>query len=159
MQAAQENTFGLWGALMGQATFVVHAAGWLEGGLSFGYEKFLNDVESLQMLAELCTRPGATENDLALDALAEVAPGGHFFAAAHTMARYEQAFYPPLLSDLSNFGTWEANGAQTSGQRATALWQRVLADFQPPSHGAEAADRLAPFIAARTAAGGAPVLD
>lgn len=159
MQAAQENSFGLWGALMGQATFVVHAAGWLEGGLSFGYEKFLNDVETLQMIAELCAQPGATEDDLALDAIAEVAPGGHFFAAAHTMARYEQAFYAPLLSDLTNFGTWTDAGAQTSDQRATALWQRLLADFQPPAHSAEATDRLAPFIAARTAAGGAPILD
>lgn len=159
MQAAQETTHTLWGAMLSQATLVVHAAGWLEGGLSFGYEKFICDVEALQTLAEMCTRPGAAPDDLALDALAEVPPGGHFFAAAHTMARYDSAFYPPLVSDLSNFGQWTENGALRADQRATAIWQRLLADFQPPAHGADAAERLAPFIAARTAAGGAPVLD
>ena len=159
MQAAQETTHTLWGAMLGQATLVIHAAGWLEGGLSFGYEKFINDVEALQTLAEMCVRPGAAPEDMALDALAEVAPGGHFFAAAHTMARYDGAFYAPLVADLSNFGQWSENGAQSSDQRATAIWQKVLAGFVPPQHGAEAADRLAPFIAARTARGGAAPLD
>jgi trimethylamine--corrinoid protein Co-methyltransferase len=159
MQAAQETTHTLWGAMMAQATLVVHAAGWLEGGLSFGYEKFINDIEALQTLAEMCLRPGDTPDDFALDALAEVPPGGHFFATAHTMARYDAAFYPPLVADLSNHGQWTEAGALRSDQRATAIWQRVLADFRPPAHGAEAAARLAPFIAARTAAGGAPPLD
>jgi trimethylamine--corrinoid protein Co-methyltransferase len=159
MQAAQETTHTLWGALMAQATLVVHAAGWLEGGLSFGYEKFINDIEALQTLAEMCVRPGDTLEDFALDALAEVPPGGHFFATAHTMARYDAAFYPPLVADLSNHGQWTETGALRSDQRATAIWQRVLADFQPPAHGTEAQARLAPFIAARTAAGGAPPLD
>jgi trimethylamine--corrinoid protein Co-methyltransferase len=159
MQAAQETTMAIFGALAGHATFVVHAAGWLEGGLSFGYEKFIADVEVLQQVAEICTPTPATEDDLALDAIAEVPPGGHFFAVAHTMARYEQAFYPPLISDLTNFGSWSDNGALRSDQRATALWQRTLADFQPPPHGAEAADRLAPWIEARTVKGGAPTLD
>jgi trimethylamine--corrinoid protein Co-methyltransferase len=159
MQAAQETGNAHWGAMLAQATLVVHAAGWLEGGLSFGYEKFINDIEALQVLAEMCAPTGATEADLALDALAEVAPGGHFFAAAHTMDRYEGAFYAPLLADLSNHGTWTAAGAQPSDQRATAIWQRILAEAQPPATAAEAADHLAPFIARRTAEGGAPPLD
>jgi trimethylamine--corrinoid protein Co-methyltransferase len=75
------------------------------------------------------------------------------------MARYDAAFYPPLVADLSNHGQWTEAGALRSDQRATAIWQRTLADFRPPAHGAEAAARLAPFIAARTAAGGAPPLD
>jgi trimethylamine--corrinoid protein Co-methyltransferase len=159
MQAAQETTHTLWGAMLAQATLVVHAAGWLEGGLSFGYEKFINDIEALQTLAEMCVKPGDTLDDFALDALAEVPPGGHFFATAHTMARYDGAFYPPLVADLSNHGQWTEGGALRSDQRATAIWQRTLANFQPPAHGEQAADRLAPFIAARTAAGGAPPLD
>lgn len=157
MQAAQETTHTLWGAMLAQATLVVHAAGWLEGGLSFGYEKFICDIEALQTLAEMCQRPDPA--DMALDALADVPPGGHFFAAAHTMARYDSAFYAPLVSDLSNFGQWTEHGALRADQRATAIWQRILAEFQPPAHGAEAALRLAPFIAARSAAGGAPPLD
>lgn len=159
MQAAQETGNALWGAMLAQATLVVHAAGWLEGGLSFGYEKFINDVEALQVLAEMCAPTGASEADLALEALAEVQPGGHFFAAAHTMERYEGAFYAPLVADLSNFGTWSAAGAQPSDQRATAIWQRILAEAQPPAGADAAAERLAPFIARRTATGGAPPLD
>jgi trimethylamine--corrinoid protein Co-methyltransferase len=159
MQAAQETTHTLWGAMLSQATLVVHAAGWLEGGLTFGYEKFINDIEALQTLTEMCVPPGDTLDDFALDALAEVPPGGHFFATAHTMARYDGAFYAPLVADLSNHGQWSEAGAQRSDQRATAIWQRTLADFQAPAHGEQAADRLAPFIAARTAAGGAPPLE
>jgi trimethylamine---corrinoid protein Co-methyltransferase len=159
MQAAQETTHTLWGAMLAQATLVVHAAGWLEGGLSFGYEKFINDIEALQTLAEMCVKPGAAVEDFALDALAEVAPGGHFFAAAHTMARYDGAFYGPLVADLSNHGQWSEGGALRSDQRATAIWQRLLAEFQPPPHGEAARDRLAAFVADRIASGGAPPLD
>jgi trimethylamine---corrinoid protein Co-methyltransferase len=159
MQAAQETLHTLWGAMMAHCTLVVHAAGWLEGGLSFGYEKFVGDIEALQTLAEMCVRPGAAPADFALDALAEVPPGGHFFAAKHTMERYDGAFYAPLVADLSNFGQWSEAGSLRSDQRATAIWQKVLADFQPPAHGAEAGSRLAQFIADRTAAGGAAVLD
>jgi trimethylamine--corrinoid protein Co-methyltransferase len=155
MQAAQETTMALWGALMANATLTIHAAGWLEGGLTFGYEKFINDIEALQTVAELCTRPEADAAALAFDALAEVEPGGHFFAAAHTMTRYDSAFYQPLLADLSNFGTWTEAGAQDSAARATRIWQEVLARFVPPPGGAEAADRLDPYIAVRIRAGGA----
>lgn len=159
MQGAQETDHALWGAMLAQATMVLHAAGWLEGGLTFGYEKFVNDIETLQVLAEMCRPTGVEEPDLALDALAEVAPGGHFFAAAHTMERYEGAFYAPLLADLTNHGTWEAAGAQGSDRRATAVWQHILAEARPPAGAAEAEERLAPFIARRTAEGGAPPLD
>ena len=159
MQAAQETTHTLWGAMMAQATLVVHAAGWLEAGLTFGYEKFINDIRALQTLSEMGIRPGDTLGDVALDTLAEVPPGGHFFATAHTMARYDAAFYPPLVADLSDHGQWTEGGALRSDQRATAIWQRVLDNFQPPAHEAEAAARLAPFIARRTADGGAPPLD
>lgn len=159
MQAALENTMGLWGALMGGANMVVHSAGWLEGGLSFGYEKFINDVEALQMLAELCERPEADDSALAFEALAEVPPGGHFFAAEHTMQRYATAFYSPLVADLRNFGSWTEAGAQTSTERATAVWQQTLAAFTPPAGGAEAEARLAPYIEAATRAGGSPPVD
>lgn len=154
MQAAQETTMALWGALMANATLTIHSAGWLEGGLTFGYEKFINDVEALQTIAEMCRRPGTTDDDFALDALAEVPPGGHFFAAAHTMTRYDTAFYPPLVADRTNFGTWTEGGAQTSAQRATRIWQDVLDRHAPPPHSPDAADRLAPFIDAGTRAGG-----
>lgn len=150
---------GLWANLMANATLTIHAAGWLEGGLSFGYEKFINDVEALQTIAELCRPLESAPADLAWEALADVAPGGHFFATPHTMARFDRAFYAPLVADLSNFGAWEAAGAQTSTERATAIWQQVLAEFRPPEGGAERGDRLAGFIARREAEGGAPPRD
>jgi trimethylamine--corrinoid protein Co-methyltransferase len=159
MQAATENGMGLWGGLMANATMNIHAAGWLEGGLSFGYEKFINDVEALQTIAELCVKPSGAEAEIGFDAIAEVAPSGHFFAAAHTMERYSTAFYAPLVADLANFGTWEAAGAQTSAERATAIWKADLRDFEAPEGGAEAEARLAEYIAQKTAEGGAPPLE
>jgi trimethylamine--corrinoid protein Co-methyltransferase len=159
MQAAGENHMGLWANLMANATFVVHSAGWLEGGLTFGYEKFINDIEALQTIAELCAPLVSAPDDLAWEALADVAPGGHFFATPHTMERFDRAFYAPLVADLSNNGTWAAAGGQTSTERATAIWQRVLAEFRAPEGGEERGDRIARFIADRTAAGGAPPLD
>ncbi|MEP4432699.1 MAG: trimethylamine methyltransferase family protein, partial [Hyphomicrobiales bacterium] len=159
MQAANETNMALWGGLMANATVLVHAAGWLEGGLTFGYEKFINDIEAVQTLAEMNEMPGATKADIGFEALKDVEPGGHFFATQHTMDRYEEAFYAPLVADLSNFGTWEAAGAQRSDQRATAMWKQVLNDFKAPASSEGAAERLASFIERRIGEGGAPVLD
>ena len=159
VQGATENISALWGGLAAQATMMVHAAGWLEGGLTFGYEKFVTDVEALQIIAELCTRPPATDDDLAFDAIAQVAPGGHFFAADHTMSRYASAFHAPLVADLSNHGTWSAKGALTATERATDVWQQMLADHAPPASAAPVAERLARYVEAGIARGGAAPLD
>jgi trimethylamine---corrinoid protein Co-methyltransferase len=158
-QGAIENTMGLWGAMQSNATMVVHSAGWLEGGLSFGYEKFITDLEALQTIAELCAPTPADKAAIGMDALTEVEPGGHFFAAKHTMERYDTAFYEPLVSDLSNFGAWTEAGSKTSTQRATAIWQGVLGDYQPPAGSADIAERLAPRIEALEKLGGARPLD
>jgi trimethylamine--corrinoid protein Co-methyltransferase len=155
-QGATENLMGLWGAMLSGTTLCIHAAGWLEGGLTFGYEKFVTDMEAVETLAELCL---PIEADAALDALAEVAPGGHFFAAAHTMARYAGAFRAPLVADLTNHGTWVEHGALTAEERATAQWRRRLAETPRPAQSAAAAERLAPWIEAQTRAGGAPPVD
>lgn len=154
-QGAMETTMALWGAVLAQATVVIHSAGWLEGGLTFGFEKFILDVEALQTLAELCRAPPADDAALAYEAIAEVPPGGHFFATAHTMERYRDAFYPPLVADLSNHGNWVAAGSQSADQRATKIWQEVLERFAPPRGAEAAAAALARYIADRSAAGGA----
>jgi trimethylamine--corrinoid protein Co-methyltransferase len=139
-----------------QATLVtVHAAGWLEGGLTLGYEKFIADIEALQTLAELCHPAPADTAALGFDAIAEVPPGGHFFSTAHTMDRYQTAFYRPLVADLSNHGTWTEAGAQTADQRATAIWKATLAGFTQPAACAGMAERLDPFVRRRIAEGGA----
>ena len=159
MQGATENTMGLWGGLMANATMLVHSAGWLEGGLTFGYEKFINDVEALQTIAELCPAHAPDPADTAWSALSEVAPGSHFFAAEHTMERYDHAFYQPLVSDLSNVGQWAENGEKTSTQRATDLWQQTLAAYVAPAHAGDADERTAAFVEKRTREGGAAPLD
>ena len=154
-QAANETQFGLWGCLMSGATVVIHAAGWLEGGLTVSYEKLITDMEVLQMVAELCTQAQAGDAEIGLDALAEVQPGGHFFAAGQTMARYQTEFYEPLVADWSNFGTWEENGARDATSRATDIWQRILAEDPGPKVDAERVAALTDYIAKRTAEGGA----
>lgn len=158
-QGAMETVNALWAAMLAQATVTVHAAGWLEGGLSFGYEKFILDVEALQTLAELCRPAAADTAALAYHAIAEVAPGGHFFGAQHTMERYQTAFYAPLVADLSNHGLWTENGAQRADQRATAIWQKTLANFTPPTACEGVAERLAPYVARQIGAGGMPPED
>ncbi|MGR3466410.1 MAG: trimethylamine methyltransferase family protein [Shimia sp.] len=155
VQAANENQFGLWGCLMAGATVVVHSAGWLEGGLTVGYEKLITDLEVLQMVAEMCAATDDTDDAIGFDALAEVAPSGHFFAASQTMERYATEFYQPFLHDFSNHGTWTERGARDATTRATDIWQEVLTRPGPPvDH--RALGRLKDYIARRTEAGGAP---
>ncbi len=81
-------------------------------------------------------------------------PGGHFFAAQHTMERYQTAFYAPLVADLSNYGRWTENGALRADQRATAIWQKTLADFTTPAACVGAAERLAPYVRKQIENGG-----
>jgi len=154
-QAANETQFGLWGNLLSGATVVIHAAGWLEGGLSVSYEKLITDVEVLQMAAELCTPTSAADPELALDALRDVSPGGHFFACAHTMDRYKTQFYEPLVADWSNYGRWQERGALTATERATGIWQAILEKDARPDHDAARIEALHAFIEKRTAEGGA----
>lgn len=154
-QAAQETTMGLWGATLGGATLTVHAAGWLEGGLTFGYEQFIIDMEAVQTLAELARPAPADAAALGFDAIADVPPSGHFFSTEHTMARYQSAFYRPLLADLSNHGNWVAAGSKTAEERATAIWKQKLETSTPPPACAGVEDRLTDFVRQHSAAGGA----
>lgn len=158
-QGATETVNALWGALMGNVTWTIHAAGWLEGGLSFGYEKFINDIEALQVIAELCATSVADDEEIGFDAIADVAPAGHFFETPHTMSRYKDAFYRPLVAETTNFGSWEEAGSKSSEQRATVVWQRTLANYQQPDSGKVIEDRLANYVTKATEAGGAPPMD
>lgn len=156
MQAATENNMALWAQLQANATLTVHAAGWLEGGLTFGYEKFINDVEALQTVAELCSQTPEDEDSLGWSALCDVEPGGHFFATQHTMDRYRDAFYQPLVADLSNHGAWLDGGGQNATERAMTIWKQTLQEFIPPKDGEAAVDKIASFVERRKSAGGAP---
>jgi trimethylamine---corrinoid protein Co-methyltransferase len=157
-QAAYESQMSLWGALLGGCHFMLHAAGWLEGGLTASFEKFIIDVEMLQMFAELFQPVPASAEEIGIEAVAEVGPGGHFFAAAHTMQRYRDAFYTPLISDWRNYGAWSDGGAKTATERASAVWRDTLAAFHPPAMDPAVQEALTAFVQRRSAEGGAAPL-
>ena len=148
---------GLWGCLMAGSTVVIHAAGWLEGGLSVSYEKIVTDAEVLNMVAELCAGRAAGTDEIGFEnALSHVDPSGHFFAAPQTMERYNTEFYEPIVHDYANFGTWTERGALDTNTRATAVWKDILAQDARPQIDENRLEDLRSFIAKRTAAGGAP---
>ncbi len=155
-QSAYESQMSLWGALLGGCNFVLHAAGWLESGLTTSYEKFILDIEMLQMFAEVFQPVGAAPSDLALEAVAEVGAGGHFFGCAHTMERYRSAFYAPLVSDWRNSGQWEADGAKTATERATGIWQSTLERYVAPKRDPAVVEAIDAYVERRKAEGGAP---
>jgi trimethylamine---corrinoid protein Co-methyltransferase len=154
-QAAYETQMSLWGAVMGGANLIIHGAGWLEGGLSASYEKFIMDVEMLQMFAEMFQPVQFNPAELALEAVREVGPGGHFFGAQHTLERYETAFYAPLLSDWRNYGAWQADGARDATVRANRIWKETLAAFTPPAIDAGVVEALHACAAHQRELGGA----
>jgi trimethylamine--corrinoid protein Co-methyltransferase len=131
-QAAYESEMSLWGAILGHANLVYHAAGWLESGLTASFEKLIADAEMLQMMAEFLRPIEVNAGELALDSIAKVEPGGHHFGTAHTLARYETAFYAPMLSNRQNFETWQEAGSVDTARRANGIWKKLLADYQPP---------------------------
>lgn len=154
-QSIWETQMALWGALTGGANIVIHAAGWLEGGLSASYEKFILDIEQLQHMAELMQPVSFDAGELAMEAIREIGSGGHFFGAAHTMERYQTAFYAPFASDWSNFGQWQENGARTATERASDLWHLALAEFTAPDVDQALVEELDAFVAKRVEEGGA----
>ncbi|HEX7200666.1 MAG TPA: trimethylamine methyltransferase family protein, partial [Dongiaceae bacterium] len=131
-QAAYESEMSVWGAVMGHANMIMHGAGWMEGGLVASFEKMILDAEILQGMGEFMQPIVVDDDTLALDAITEVGPGGHFFGVGHTLERYETAFYAPILSDWRNFESWREAGALTADQRANAIWKQLLVDYQQP---------------------------
>lgn len=155
-QAAYESVFSLWGAITGGANFILHAAGWLEGGLRCSYEKTILDIDLLQMVAEFLTPLDLSEDALAVEAIREVGPGGHFFGTPHTQSRYKTAFYSPILSDWRNFETWAEAGSPTAIERANRIWKERLAAYERPAMDPAIREELDAFVDKRIAEGGAP---
>lgn len=154
-QAGYETMTNTYGAFLGGANWIMHSAGWQEGGLTANYEKFILDIEMCQMLAEVCQPVVVNDDELALDAITEVGPGGHFFGVGHTLERFETAFYPPVVFSRKNFEQWTEDGSLRSDERATHVWQKVLADFEPPPLDDGVRAGMADFVARRSAEGGA----
>ena len=154
-QAAYESEMSLWSAVMGHADLVMHGAGWLEGGLCASFEKFVLDVELLQLMTEFMRPLEVDEASLGLEAIRDVGPGGHFFGTAHTLERYETAFYDPVLSDWRNFESWEEAGSTSATQRAHRLYKTVLEAYEPPPLDPAVAEELGAFVERRRREGGA----
>lgn len=153
-QSAYETVFSLWGAIMGGGNFIKHAAGWMEGGLSCSYEKLILDIDLLQMVAEFLIPLTINDDTLALDAVREVGPGGHYFGAAHTRARYRDAFYAPIISDWRNFESWQEAGSPTAMDKANRLWKEVLAAYTAPALDPAISEELTSFVERRRGEGG-----
>ncbi len=155
-QAAWESAFSLWAAVSSRVNMVYHAAGWLEGGLCASYEKFVMDCETLQQMISYMKPVPVSEDDLAVEAIREVGPDGHFFGAQHTQDRYENAFYAPFLSDWSNFENWQERGSVDTPRRANGLWKKILAEFEAPPLDEAIREELQAFVERRKREGGAP---
>jgi len=151
-QAAYEATMSTWGAVMGHANLVMHAAGWMEGGLVASFEKFIVDIEICQMMSEFL-QPLVTDPD-AFEAISGVGPGGHFFGSPHTLERYETAFYAPIVSDWRNFETWEKAGSPSAVDHAHRRCQEALADYVEPGLEDGRRAELEDFVGRRKAEGG-----
>lgn len=148
-QSTYESAMSLWGAITGHANIIVHAAGWLEGGLTASFEKLIVDAEMLQMMAQFLHPIEVSEETIALDAIAEAGAGGHFFGVAHTMKRYETAFYQSTLSEQRNFETWEEAGSADTRTRANRIWKQLLEEYQQPPLDPAIDDELTTYVAQR----------
>ncbi len=154
-QAAYESQMSIWSSLLAGGHMLKHGLGWLEGGLCASFEKVVIDAEMLQMMSAFLEPPSIDSASLALEAMREVGPGGHYFGAAHTLERYDNAFYQPLLSDWRNFESWSEDGARDATQRAHGIWQMLLAEYVEPAMDPAVAEELEAFVARRKAEGGA----
>ena len=142
--------------MLGGVNVVKHGLGWLEGGLCASFEKVILDAELIQHLVS-CFEPVALDDAaFGLDAIRDVGPGGHFFGTAHTLERYETAFYAPMLSDWRNFETWREDGGRTATERANRIWKQLLEAYEPPPLDPAIDEELTAFVERRKAEGGAP---
>ena len=144
-------------AIYSGANLLMHAAGWVESGLCTSYEKFVLDCEIVQSMTHILEPVPINDDTLALDEIAEVGPGGHFFGTERTISTVETAFYPPLVSSTQNYGAWIEAGGKTAEQRATAVWQEALKTYQQPVLDPAIAEALDAFVARRKEQGGAPI--
>lgn len=153
-QAAYESVFSLWGAIMGGAHVLVHAIGWMEGGLRASFEKMVLDADLTAMVQTFLEPVDFSEDALGLDAIRDVGPAGHFFGASHTLNRYKDAFYRPWISDWRNYETWEEAGKPESKERIMELVDRVMASYEKPPMDDAVYEELTEFVERRKEEGG-----
>src|SRR5436305_715565 len=134
----------------------MHGAGWMEGGLQASFEKMMLDAELLGMVTDFLRPLRVDPEELALEAMREVGPGGHFFGAAHTQSRYRNAYFAPMISAWRNYESWREAGSPTAIDTAERLYRERLAAFSPPAIEPERREALEAFVVRRKAEGGAP---
>ncbi len=150
-QAGYEALMTMLPTFLAGANWVMHSAGWLEGGLVACYEKFVMDVELLQMLQHEFTPMEIDEGSLAFDAHQEVGHGGHFLGSMHTMERFRTCFYRPLLSSSENFERWTRNGGMDTAARAGQIYRARLAAYEPPPLDEAVQSELEAYVVRRRA--------
>jgi trimethylamine--corrinoid protein Co-methyltransferase len=148
-QAAYESADSMHSTALAGANFVLHAAGWLEGGLCTGYEKLLMDADRLGSYQKLLGGVDVNEETLAKDAYREVEPAGHFLGCDHTMRHYQNAFYEARLSDSENVESWEEAGSQDMERRAYNRWNQMLTEYELPHMDPTKTEELDAFVAKR----------
>jgi trimethylamine---corrinoid protein Co-methyltransferase len=148
-QAGYESAGTMWPTMHAGTNFVLHAAGWLEGGLIAGYEKFILDLEVCGIMQKLAGGIKLDEEQFAWDAYAEVEPGGHFLGAQHTMRNYETAFYQHKIFTMDNYEKWEQEGSHDSYIRANARWKQMLANYEAPLLDEGKREALEEYVAKR----------
>jgi trimethylamine---corrinoid protein Co-methyltransferase len=150
-QAGYEALMTMMPTFLAGANWVMHSAGWLEGGLVAGYEKFIVDLEILQMLQVEFTPLEIDEDSMAFGAHEEVGHGGHFLGAAHTMERFRTCFYRPLLSSSENYERWTRNGGKDATERAGEIYRTRLQEFQQPALDDAVRQELEEYVVRRRA--------
>jgi len=148
-QAAYESADSMHATALAGANFVLHAAGWLEGGLCTGFEKLVMDADRLGAYQLLLAGLNVDDNALARDAYGEVEPAGHFLGCRHTMANYRTAFYDSTLSDSENVESWEERGSKDMQTRAFKRWNSLLESYQAPSIDPATDDALQDYVERR----------
>ncbi len=150
-QAAYESAISFLPAIQAGVNFLLHTAGWLEGGLAMGYEKFVIDADQASMMAKWVQGVAVDENGLALQSMLDNGPGQHFLGTAHTLANFETAFWSSRQSDNNSFEQWLEDGAKDSVTRAHETWKRMLAEYEPPAFDDAKDEELSEWIAAKKA--------
>ena len=153
-QSATESTIAVWGAVMGGVNLLLHGAGWLEGGLLTSFEKMVIDADLLNMVTAMLQPVTIDDAALAVEAIAEVGPAGHFFGTQHTQDRYDTEHFQPMVSSWSNFEMWDEAGRVESHQRAETLARTLIDAHVEPPMSDDQRMTLDEFVARRVAEGG-----
>ncbi len=146
-QAAYESAATFQPTMLAGVNFVLHAAGWLEGGLTMGYEKFILDTDQCGMAETLLSGVDLSENGQALESVIETGPGQHHLGTAHTLANFETAFYRSFTADSNSFEQWLEEGSLQAAERANSLWKKALSEYQPPMIDEAVDESLCEYIA------------